>query len=142
MSNIAEFIKETVKKAEAEEKKMKQEAVNIITGAYDRLLTGSAVDTSLYKSSHLLSVNEPLPDAPEKPSETRIRQQENQIKNLSLNNGDKISISNSLKYAEALEYQKVPYAPNENYKSIQQEPLLYARTEDEIQQILNKDVKI
>lgn len=132
MSNIKEFLKETIARAEEEEEKAKSLGRKIILGAFEGVVTESPVASGLFKTSNLIGVNEPIPEAPEKPSEARLKEQENKIEKLELNNGDNITISNSLAYAEALESGRSTQAPQG----------VYGITEDRIQQILNKDIKV
>ena len=56
-NNFNSFFAETVKEIEKIQTKQKSEARKIVLGAYNMIVDGSAVDTSLYKHSHLITYN-------------------------------------------------------------------------------------
>lgn len=129
-SNIEQFLRETKKEVDKQLKEQQSFGKKVVLESYRKLVRESAVDTGLYRSSHLISVNAPIPDAPTTPSQQRINKEIAEINALKFNNGDKITISNSLRYSTELEAGR----------SRQQDPFLYGRTEQFAKSLLNRTI--
>ena len=131
-SNIDAFIKETNAEIKKLQDKQVSEAKKIVLGAYSQTVSGSAVDTGLYRSSHLISINSKDKTIPTKKDDSRISDGKSEVNNAKFKNGDTITIQNNLLYA----------LPLEDGHSTQQAPLLYSRVEEMTRTVINKKTKI
>ena len=133
-SNIDKFIAETNKEIKKLQDKQVSEAKKIVLGAYSMLVNGSAVDTGLYKSSHIISYNSKDNTVPTDVDNARINENKSVINKAKFNNNDTITIQNRLLYADRLEASP--------QHSKQQEPALYGRTEQLTKRLIAKRIKI
>ena len=130
-SNINQFMKDTEKAIKNEREKQESKAKEIIITAYDLIVNGSAVDTGLFKNSHIINYNTTNENIPTTINPASPLINKATVGAFPFKDNDFIVIQNNLKYADALE----------GGSSKQQPPALYGRTEQKIKSLLNQIIK-
>lgn len=130
-SNIKQFLEQTNKAIEKELEKQESEGKKIVITAYDAIVNGSAIDTGLFRTSHIISYNKLNSEIPTNPDVGRISTSKLSVGAFKFNNGDFIAIQSNLSYSEALE----------GGSSKQQPPALYGRTREQVKRLLNQRIK-
>lgn len=126
--NMQQFLKETNQAIEKELQKQQSTSKKIILEAYSMITIGSAVNTGLFRTSHIISYNSVDDTIPENADIGRLSYNASKVTGFKFNNGDRVYIQNNLKYAEKLEQG-----------SSQQQPAgLYLRTEETIRRLLDQ----
>lgn len=131
-TNMAEFLKETNKAIEKEQAKQHKKAKGIVLTAYSLILKGSkAVDTGLYKNSHLIEMGRKDTSILDpKNRQQRIKWSRTQdaigVPTFDFKNNSSIRIYNNVKYAEYIE----------DGSSSRQDPFLYKRVEEKVRGML------
>ena len=126
-----QFLKETQKQIDKELDKQKSAAKKILITAYDSIVNGSAVDTGLFRTSHIISLNKFNDTVPTVKNDSQIAISRASLGAFKFNDGDFFVIQNNLAYAEALE----------GGSSKQQAPALYGKTEVIVKRLLNQRIK-
>ena len=131
-SNINAFLAETNREIEKLQAKQVSEAKNIVLGAYNQIVEGSAVDTSLYKHSHLITYNSKTEKNPTTVNDNVFAENASAVNAGKFKHNDTLTIKTNSLYAPALE----------SGHSDQQPPALYGRTERLVKRQVAKRIKI
>lgn len=130
-SNINQFLKDTNKAIEKQLKKQQKVGKQIVLEAYSGVVRRSPVDSGLFKSSHIITLNKFTDEIPKDVDRTREIKEQAFIQGLRFSNGDKIVIQSNLLYSEKLESGHSKQAPAG----------IYAITEAQVKRFLNQRIK-
>lgn len=130
-TNINQFLKETKRELEEEQQKIESKGKEIVLEAYRGIVNKSPVDTGLFRSSNLITLNATTSETPSDVDNSRNLKEQSIINGLRFNNNDRIFIQSNLVYAEKLE----------SGHSKQATAGIYGVTEVEIRRFLNQRIK-
>ena len=130
-SNMKSFLEQTNKAIAKELEKQKSEGKKIVITAYDAIVNLSPVDTSLFRTSNIITYNSIDDTIIKDVNNARETANKAQVGGFKFNNGDVIRIINNSVYGDRLEAGHSKQAPSG----------IFGVTEQRVKRLLNKKIK-